>query len=240
MATIEEPSRAIAHLCNLAGGHALSQGRTFITKEDIPIVVKVVLSTASIERVTVFDLLLAHGSKLQTPIIAESLNISPPTALRTMTKFKAIGLVDMDKVEESSHVTEIRLKSDFKWFLTTEFQKLREGYRPHEDAETEDRDNIDCDTASSGLNDDCDSKRHNEPEQQEDSPITQESLRNTEDNNDMSRLSRTDDLSPTGDSETIRTGKVIVRCSKGSDWWRCTDEKCKVKGDIYALRGHIC
>jgi hypothetical protein len=69
IATVEEPTRVITQLWNLARGHALSQGRTFITKEDLPIVVKVVLSTASIERVTVFDLLLAHGGKLQTPVI---------------------------------------------------------------------------------------------------------------------------------------------------------------------------
>ena len=142
IATIEEPTRAITQLSNLARGHALSQGRTFITKEDVPIVVKVVLSTASIERVTVFDLLLAHGGKLQTPVIVDSLNVSSPTALRTMTEFKAIGLVDMDtKATESAHVTEITLKSDFSWFLTSDFQKLRDGYKPQEDdAKTENRD----------------------------------------------------------------------------------------------------
>ena len=36
IATIEEPSRAITQLMNLAKGHALSQGRNFITNEDVP------------------------------------------------------------------------------------------------------------------------------------------------------------------------------------------------------------
>ena len=63
IATIEEPSRAITQLMNLAKGHAISHGRNYITKEDVSIVIKVVLSTASIERVAVFDLLLAHGGK---------------------------------------------------------------------------------------------------------------------------------------------------------------------------------
>ena len=97
----------------------LSQGRNFITKEDVSIVIKVVLSTASIERVAVFDLLLAHGGKLQTPVIEESLNVTSPTALRTMTEFKAIGLVDNNKNTGSSHVNEITLKPEFDWFLTT-------------------------------------------------------------------------------------------------------------------------
>lgn len=54
IATIEEPHRAITQLRNMTRGHALSQGRNYITKEDTPIVIKVVLSTASIERVTIF------------------------------------------------------------------------------------------------------------------------------------------------------------------------------------------
>ncbi len=53
---IEEPDRAITQLRNLARGHALSQGRNFITIADIPILIKVVLSTASIEKVKIFDL----------------------------------------------------------------------------------------------------------------------------------------------------------------------------------------
>jgi hypothetical protein len=251
IATIEEPPRAITQLRNLARGHALSQGRNFITKEDIPIVVKVVLSSASIERVTVFDLLLAHGGKLQTPVIVDSLNISSPTALRTMTEFKAIGLVDMDIKTESSHVTEIKLKSDFDWFLTPEFQKLREGYksqsqdgakigkRSDQDGDSKRRLNAD----NIGYYDANNSKEPEPKQQEEDNFVAKECSSNTEDSNDMlqsSQFSPTDELSPIGDTETIRTGKLIVRCSKGSDWWRCTEEKCKVKGDIYAMRGHIC
>ena len=62
--TIEEPDRARTQLYNLARGHALIKGRNWITREDISIVIKVVLSTASIERVTIFDLLIAHNGTL--------------------------------------------------------------------------------------------------------------------------------------------------------------------------------
>ena len=62
--SIEEPDRAMQQLTNLARGHALSQGRNYITLDVIPIVINVVLSTAFKERVTIFDLLLAHD-KLQ-------------------------------------------------------------------------------------------------------------------------------------------------------------------------------
>lgn len=56
----EHPQRAAEILFNLAKGHALLYGRNFVTMEDIPIVVKTVLSTAEIDRVKVFSLLLAN------------------------------------------------------------------------------------------------------------------------------------------------------------------------------------
>ena len=40
---------------------------------DVPLVVKMVLSTASIERVTIFDLLLANKGKMTTSQIANPL-----------------------------------------------------------------------------------------------------------------------------------------------------------------------
>jgi hypothetical protein len=130
----EDPSRANTLLYNLARGHALltGSGRNYITKEDIPIVIKTVLSTAQIERVSIFDLLLANKGELTTSRITESLNMSKPTALRTMAEFKAIGLVD--NIEETiingNVVLQIILKPEFAWFLSEEFQKLREEFVP--------------------------------------------------------------------------------------------------------------
>ena len=64
--TIENPSRAAQQLYNLARGHAPSYGRNYITKDDVLLVIKVVLSTGSIERVLVLDLLIAHKGTLTT------------------------------------------------------------------------------------------------------------------------------------------------------------------------------
>jgi HTH domain len=136
MATMEEPDRAITQLYNLARGHALLKGRNYITIEDIPLVVKVVLSTASIERVTIFDLLLAHKGKMTTSQIANSLNISHHTAHRTMTELKALGLVDMEKESETTNSEyQISLDPKFDWFLTKEFLQLREGFVPSDNSE---------------------------------------------------------------------------------------------------------
>lgn len=135
---IEERGRAVTQLYNLARGHALSQGRNFITVKDISLVIKVVLSTASIERVKVFDLLLERGGRLSTSQITKGLTTSNPTARRTMAEFKGLEIVNLlgDLEEESNQQlydnTEktMILRPEFGWFLSKEFRKLREGYAP--------------------------------------------------------------------------------------------------------------
>ncbi|MGI0014769.1 MAG: hypothetical protein ACREBU_15205, partial [Nitrososphaera sp.] len=84
------------------------------------------------ERVSIFDLLLAHNGTLRTHEIMDGLNTSSPTAKRTMTELKALGLVDMAHVDPGNQASEyqITLKSEFSWFLDKEFQELREGFKP--------------------------------------------------------------------------------------------------------------
>jgi predicted transcriptional regulator len=129
---IEEPDRAITQLRNLARGHALSQGRNHITVSDIPILIKVVLSTASIERVKVFDLLIkSDGGRLSTSQITQALDVSNSTAKRTMVEFKGIGIVSFSQDGEYDNSEKIiMLKHKFKWFLTEEFKQLRQGFTP--------------------------------------------------------------------------------------------------------------
>lgn len=142
-ATIEEPERAITQLKNLARGHALSQGRNFITMNDIPLIVNVVLSTASRERVKVFEHLLTNNGLTDTSRILEDLKTTRPTALRTMTEFVALEIVDKivlgedkprfygdyEEIDEgcdikSNSLIQIKLKPEFEWFLTNEFKTL--------------------------------------------------------------------------------------------------------------------
>jgi hypothetical protein len=127
MAIIEEPSRAITQLRNLAKGHALYKGRNYIKVEDIPMLIQVVLSTCSIERETIFEILIENKGFLKTSQIVDSLNITKPTALRTMTELKATGLVTMYDVnpDEYNSEKEICLKPEFEWFLSDKFAELR-------------------------------------------------------------------------------------------------------------------
>jgi hypothetical protein len=131
LAIVEDPSRAITQLMNLARGHALSQGRNYITLQDIPLVIKVVFSTASHERVRIFELLIEHQGKLSTSIITESLNTSNNTAKRTMAEFRAVGLVNLRNVKTPTETggavveKQITLKDDFDWFLSDDFLAVR-------------------------------------------------------------------------------------------------------------------
>ena len=72
------------------------------------------------------DLLIAHQGELTTSQITTSMRISNNTAKRTMTEFKGLELVDMDRVGDNSNSEyKITLNPKFKWFLTDEFKKLR-------------------------------------------------------------------------------------------------------------------
>jgi hypothetical protein len=126
----EDPGRAGEILFNLAKGHALLYGRNFITMEDIPVVVKTVLSTAQIDRVKILSLLLTNGQNwLSTSRVIESFSISPQTARRRMREFIVIGLADEEKAG-SRHEMAIKLKPKFSWFLGEEFKQICERFKP--------------------------------------------------------------------------------------------------------------
>ncbi|MBV9179099.1 MAG: hypothetical protein JO297_18875, partial [Nitrososphaeraceae archaeon] len=132
---VENADRAYTLLKNVDRGHALLTGRNYLAVEDVPLLIKIVLSTAHIDRVKIFDLLLNHNGVLNTNIIMQSLNVSKPTALKTMLELKVIGLVDKseDVYDENvnNKVRHIYLnKERYGWFLTDDFRKLREGFIP--------------------------------------------------------------------------------------------------------------
>jgi predicted transcriptional regulator len=131
----EEPDRAMEQLRNIARAFALSKGRNCITKDDLSIPIKVVLSTASIDRVNIFDLLIAWKGTLTTRLMKSSLNISHKTAHRIMTELKAVGLVDIEESASQTDEKVIILKEEFDWFLGEEFSELREGFIPADNTE---------------------------------------------------------------------------------------------------------
>ena len=94
----EEPPRAINSLYNLAKGHALINGRTFLKKEDIEIVKEVCFSSMPHDRNEFLKLLAKHDGRLTTKVISEELNCSQDTALRTMKTFEVLGIVTIKEI----------------------------------------------------------------------------------------------------------------------------------------------
>jgi hypothetical protein len=133
-AIIEDESRAITQLRNLARGHALSQGRFYITTDDIFIIAQTVLSTCSIERAKVFNLLIGDDEgRLTTAEVMKGLHMVRATALRAMTELDATQLVDKAveyEDQEYNPPKHITLKPKFKWFLTSEFKRCLKNCTP--------------------------------------------------------------------------------------------------------------
>jgi hypothetical protein len=146
---IEDPSRAVILLRNLAIGHAFSQGRNSIDLQDIPIAIKVALSTAMVSRVKIFDLLLKNRGELKTSDITKGLRVSEPTARRTMREFYALGIADISAISGYSNAElKITINSEYDWFKNQEFEKLREGFVPSNHEVSKDNNSID---SSNGI-----------------------------------------------------------------------------------------
>lgn len=125
---IEEPERATEALYALARGHALIKGRTHITIHDVPVAIDIALSSAPYNRVITFAYLLNKG-KVTTKELMEDLNCSRSTAIRKMKTLGILELVDLQEEhmqtiggEQTSYT--MKLKKEFKWFMTGEFKKL--------------------------------------------------------------------------------------------------------------------
>jgi hypothetical protein len=149
---IEDASRAVILLRNLAIGHAISQGRNSLTIQDVPIAVKVALSTAPVRRVRLLDLLLkSETGELTTSQICNELSISQPVVTRTMREFEALRIGEISTVSDySNSELKIRLNSEYDWFRTKEFLDLKEDFVPYDQKSNK---NYECDTQSVDDND---------------------------------------------------------------------------------------
>ena len=122
---IENPTRAVTILRNLAVAHAISQGRDTISLVDIPMIIRVVLSTTTIGRSKVFELLIKHDGSLTTSMICNELGVSSPTAKRAMRELHALKMVDISTVAGYSNAElMITVRDQFKWIKDNEFKEL--------------------------------------------------------------------------------------------------------------------
>ncbi len=120
----EDPERASQMFYNLARGHAVLLGRNYVIKEDLRVVLDVALSSASQDRVKLFELLIKFG-QLSTSQIIDEFSVTNDTALRMMKEFELLGLIDKTKIPGITKPEfVINLKQEFHWFLSEEFKSL--------------------------------------------------------------------------------------------------------------------
>ena len=127
--TIEHADRARQALYNLACGHAIINGRRQLTIDDLPVVIEVTLSSAPYDRVNAFKYLLQKGGTVTTSDLMRDLKCSRRTAIRCMKTLEILELVNLEKSRIETEAGErigytMRLKDEFKWFTSKEFQKL--------------------------------------------------------------------------------------------------------------------
>ena len=115
---IEDPNRATHALYNMVRGTALCNGRNYITDDDVSVIRKVVLSSASKERVELVKLLIENKGELTSSQLVEYRKVSRMTALKIMKQLEILGLVDREKVSGTTkEILAIRLKEQFRWIL---------------------------------------------------------------------------------------------------------------------------
>jgi hypothetical protein len=123
---IENPRRLNHMLYNLARGHALLCGRSYIAKEDVALIAKVALSTTSMHRAQIIEKLINNNGSVYTTEVMESLECSRPIAIKYMRQFRYLRVTKLIKVREAAGRPEfkLKLKDEFTWFISKEFLGL--------------------------------------------------------------------------------------------------------------------
>jgi hypothetical protein len=154
----ENTERAMHVLENTAVAHAFELcGRNYITTEDLPIILKIVLSSANKERIKVIKTML--DAKNVSSIIANELDttrdvdiehlvhtsylinktgISKSPLHRTLKELSVLGLIDIYKTTTgSSHENVMIFNKEFDFVYDDAFQELFDRTYRTEDIDTE-------------------------------------------------------------------------------------------------------
>jgi hypothetical protein len=126
--TIEKPDRINQLFYNLCRGHALVCGRTQISKEDLKFIIELTIDSAPSIRAKMFRKLIEHSGAMTTSEVEKEIGCSKPTALAEMEKLKILNICNISKVDDhelGGQENKITLIDDFKWFLSEEFNEIR-------------------------------------------------------------------------------------------------------------------
>lgn len=124
---IEKADRINQALYNLARGHAVACGRTSLQDEDIAIILKVALNSASIERTRLLNKLFQSDGVLTTEDVIHGVNCSRTTALKYMEMLQHLKIVEEVNsaglsVGRSEKI--IKITNQFSWFIGKRFKEL--------------------------------------------------------------------------------------------------------------------
>jgi len=125
---IEKPDRINQCLYNLARGHAVACGRTSLNDQDIAIVLRVALCSASLERTKLLNKLIENDGVLITEDVIHKMEWSRTSALKYMEVFRYLRIVEEisptnPQVGRSEKV--IKLTEQFSWLLSNRFKELQ-------------------------------------------------------------------------------------------------------------------
>lgn len=138
--TVEKPDRINQLFYNLCRGHALVNGRTQLTKDDVRLAIELAIDSAPTVRTRLFRALLELDGEICTTEVEAVLNCSKPTALKEMESLKILGLCTISQ-ESQGRVGEpekiMKLDSSFDWFLSDECKAIR-----NSDAPTTNKENL--------------------------------------------------------------------------------------------------
>jgi hypothetical protein len=125
--TIEKPDRISQLFYNLTRGHAVVAGRSQINEDDLRFVIELAIDSAPPTRAKLLSILIENDGELKTSQVESLLQCSKTTALKEMETLKALDVCDVTEnhgmVGQPEKV--IRLKEDFRWFMSDECKRLR-------------------------------------------------------------------------------------------------------------------
>jgi hypothetical protein len=142
---IEHASRANTVLYNIARAHAFEvHGRNYITMEDLPIVIKITLSSTNRNRISILRHMITevrhaddggqieHKAKFFTSELVKLLGMSPSNVRRVMKELQLLGVVRVGREprpsDRKSKEDYIELLQRFKWLVEEPFQQLAKSF----------------------------------------------------------------------------------------------------------------
>lgn len=121
---IERPDRLNQWFYNHARGYALMQGKTQIDSSDLKGIIELTIDSMPSTRAKLFRSLLEHNGSMSTTQVEEALTVSKPTARKEMQALSILEVCD-DTEDQYSQEIVLKLRPEFRWFLSDECKRLR-------------------------------------------------------------------------------------------------------------------